>query len=267
MTTDEPDTIPDPYAVIGELYDLEHDPFADDLPMILHFAGQSDLPVLELGCGTGRVLQALAEHGQRATGVDRSGPMLAAARQRIATLEDGDLVTLVQGDMEAVAAVAPGPFGLAIFSLNALMHVSSLEDQLAALRSTFDVLGPDSAVLIDLMHPHPEQLVHLGSGVLLEGSWALPDDYTDDKWSHRSIRPAPQLIATTLWYDIIGPTGDIRRVRTAFEHRYVHAAELRFMLESAGYTETELFGDYDLGPFDDDSDRLIAYDHNRMCES
>jgi hypothetical protein len=40
--------------------------------------------------------------------------------------------------------------------------------------------------------------------------------------------------------------------------RYIHRAELELMLELAGYPEWELYGSYDLDPFEDGSDRLIV---------
>src|SRR5690606_21939774 len=105
-------------------------------------------------------------------------------------------------------------FGLVVYSLNALMHLVTVEDQLASLRSAWNALAPGGAVLIDLMHPHPEQLTHLGSGPLLEGSWQTDDDSIVDKWSARVIRPATQVIETTLWYDTFKPDGSFQRIRT-----------------------------------------------------
>jgi SAM-dependent methyltransferase len=210
------------------------------------------------------VLQVLADHEMTVTGLDQSRPMLDSALRRVSTSKNAPRVTLVEGDMRNVDRSVAGPFGLAVYSLNALMHLPAIEDQLASLASVIGLLGSDGSVLIDLMNPHPEQLVHLGSGVLLEGSWSLPNGETVDKWSHRSIHPASQLIETTIWYDIIAPTGDLRRVRTQFDHRYVHAAELQQMLQASGFAETDLFGGYELEPYDDDSDRLIALAHKSV---
>jgi SAM-dependent methyltransferase len=259
LTTSDFPSFVDPYSAIPDLYDLEHDAFEDDLPMTLHFASATDLPVLELGCGTGRLLQALADHEIAVTGLDQSRSMLDSALRRVSTSQSGSRVTLIEGDMRDAGRSVVGPFGLAVYSLNALMHLPAIEDQMASLASVYSVLGPDGSVLIDLMNPHPEQLVHLGSGVLLEGSWSLPNGDSVDKWSHRSIHPAAQLIETTIWYDIIAPAGDLRRVRTQFDHRYVHAAELQLMLQASGFAEINFFGGYELEPYDDDSDRLIAH--------
>ena len=54
-----------------------------DVPFWRTLALQSDGPVLELGCGTGRISIPLARAGVSVVGIDRSDAMLARARQRI----------------------------------------------------------------------------------------------------------------------------------------------------------------------------------------
>src|SRR5260370_2383741 len=62
-------------------------------------------PVLELGCGTGRITMALAEAGKRITGLDLSERMLERAVKKRATLlvEARERVHLVQGNMAGLA--------------------------------------------------------------------------------------------------------------------------------------------------------------------
>src|SRR5262245_1344495 len=55
-----------------------------DVPFWRRIAAKARGPVLELGCGTGRVSVPLAKAGVDLVGVDRSSPMLERARQRIA---------------------------------------------------------------------------------------------------------------------------------------------------------------------------------------
>jgi SAM-dependent methyltransferase len=256
------DTVGDPYRSIVTFYDLEHNEFDEDIDTLIELADSIPEAVLELGCGTGRVLQGLVENEIAVTGIDRSAPMLEAARLRLGALQYRALATVVEGDMTSVHTLGLSPFGLAAYTLNALMHLSTPEDQVRSLESVRQVVMPDGLVYIDVMNPHPEQLVHLGSGVILEGTWTLEDGRTVDKWSHRSIHPAEQVIVTDIWYDVIGEVGELQRFRTSFDHRYVHANELRLMLRHAGFSEVSFYGDYLLGPYEDDSDRLIALSRN-----
>ena len=73
----------DPYAELPELYDLEHAGFTEDIELYLRLAEVVGDPILELGCGTGRVLAPLAAAGHRVTGIDRSRPMLDRARSAL----------------------------------------------------------------------------------------------------------------------------------------------------------------------------------------
>ena len=54
-----------------------------DVPFWRTLALRHDGPVLELGCGTGRISIPLAKAGVSLVGIDRSDAMLARARQRI----------------------------------------------------------------------------------------------------------------------------------------------------------------------------------------
>lgn len=248
----------DPYREIAALYDLEHAPFDADIELLLNIAQAVGDPILELGCGSGRVLLPLAEAGFRVTGLDSSGPMLDRARQTIDVADFRDRVTLFEGDMRQADEAPGGPFGLVIFSLNSLMHLTTAADQRQALEAARRALDPRGQLVIDTMNPSPEQLRHLADGPHLEGSWRLDNGATVDKWSHRRLTPAFQTIDTLLWYDRVDAAGALRRVRSEFTLRYVHASELTLMLELSGFTAPMFYGSYDLDPYDSESDRLLV---------
>ena len=85
-----------PYDEIAAYYDLEHRSFTDDVDLYLQFIEAAGDPVLELGCGTGRILRGIAEAGYSVTGLDSSAPMLDFARIAAEGLDDG--ITLIEGD-------------------------------------------------------------------------------------------------------------------------------------------------------------------------
>jgi len=248
----------EPYEQIAELYDLEHADFRADVDLLLSFADIVGDPILEMGCGTGRVLIPLAQAGYDVTGIDRSRSMLK--RAEFAALGSGvaERITLGELDMVDAARAPGGPFGLVIFSLNALMQLPTPALQIAALEAAFAALDPKGQLVIDTLNPTPLHLAQLESGQILEGSWTRPDGTAIDKWSHRRIHPAEQLIETTIWYDQISQEGTVQRTRSQFTLRYVHAAELELMLRLAGFSETRRYGSYDLDPYEDDSDRLFV---------
>src|SRR3954453_1304168 len=69
-------------AFLARLYDLF--PFAAALPLYQELAHAQGGPVLELACGSGRVLVPLAQAGAQITGLDASPPMLAIASEKLA---------------------------------------------------------------------------------------------------------------------------------------------------------------------------------------
>src|SRR5215212_3626315 len=70
-------------AQLARYYDWEHDSLVADATLYAELARRGGGPVLELGCGTGRILKALVRAGQRAVGVDASPTMLARAEARL----------------------------------------------------------------------------------------------------------------------------------------------------------------------------------------
>ena len=250
----------DPYAELPDLYDLEHAGFSDDVELYLRLAEVVGDPILELGCGTGRLLAPLAAAGHRITGIDRSRPMLERARATL-HMQTGNLesrVTLSKGLLTEAECAPGGPFGLVIFSLNGLMHVPTMAGQRAALTSARRALDPRGMLVIDVLNPTPELLTTLDGRVQHEGSWRDAEGTIIDRFSARTHDSAEQRIDTELWYDLTDREGHIRRVRSGFPLRYLFASELALLLEISGFVEWKIYGSYDLDPFDERSDRLIV---------
>ena len=247
----------DPYHTIAGLYDLEHDPFHDDIDLLVMLANAVGDPILEMGCGSGRILLPLADAGFRVVGLDSSPTMLDRARARLSETNAESKVTLHPGDMEDATLAPGGPFGMVIFSLNSLMHLYTQESQVTALRNAYRALDPRGQLVIDIANPGPDYLSSLAAAPTLEWSSQLADGSAVDKWTHRKIRHVDQVIETTIWYDTASTEGVLSRLRTSFDLRYVHYGELRLMLDQAGFTDTRAYGSYELDPLDDGSDRIF----------
>ena len=72
----------DSYSVTAKYYDGAYAAKQDlvDLPFYLDLAEQTVGPILEIACGTGRVLLPIARKGIEIHGVDNSRPMLKILR-------------------------------------------------------------------------------------------------------------------------------------------------------------------------------------------
>src|SRR5438093_4178608 len=93
--TRRPSELPPRDELLACLYDWEHDAFQEDVDMYASFARRSGGPVLELACGSGRVLDGVSAQGLEVVGLDRSPAMLRRAERRLARrgprLVEGDL--------------------------------------------------------------------------------------------------------------------------------------------------------------------------------
>ena len=71
------------YDLLARFYDLENADFIEDLDFWVDLAKESGGPVLELGCGSGRVTQQIARAGITVAGLDNSPAMLDLARSKL----------------------------------------------------------------------------------------------------------------------------------------------------------------------------------------
>lgn len=256
MTTKRP--LWDPYAAIAELYDQEHASFTDDVEMFVNFAQVVGDPILEVGCGSGRILLPIAEAGYHITGLDSSPVMLERLQQQSQEMDVTGFVTTYEGDMQKADEAPGGPFGLVIVSLNSIMHLPTATAQRALLTSAKRALDPKGQLIIDTMNPSAGTIQSLISGPTLEASWTTPDGTEVDKFSARSIDDDPQVMDTRIWYDLTQTDGTMQRIRTRFPLRFVTASELALMLELEGFVDCMFYGSYDLDPYSAESERLIV---------
>ncbi len=151
----------DIYERIAELYDWEHDRYDEDLAFYRALAKRTGGPILELGCGTGRVLADLAIQGHYCIGVDASPAMLARARHRLASeAVDADLI---EAPMQNFSV--PRGARLAVIALDSFGHLSHQLEQLAALTAVHSALETDGVLVIDVSNGNNrgdgrDELVH-----------------------------------------------------------------------------------------------------------
>jgi SAM-dependent methyltransferase len=235
--------MPDDMDTVARFFEAEYADYADDLPLVEAYAQRTGGPLLELGCGTGRLLLPLARAGYDVTGVDLSQEMLRAARARVEAAGLTQRVTLVRGDYRN--APLAGPYRLAFVMMNTFLHLTGMADQLRALRHWREHLAPGGLLLIDVLNPDVAQLASLDGRLEWDKSWTDPQSgATFMKFLARTVDLAEQLIHVNLIYDEIAPDGEL-------------------LLDKAGFALEAVYGDPMMGPFSGDSDSLILVARRR----
>jgi SAM-dependent methyltransferase len=130
-----------------------------DIPFWRRLASAIRGPVLELGCGTGRVSLPLARAGIRMVGVDRSEPMLVRAADRRdrarRRMPRGALrMGLVRSDVRALP-FAPASFGMVLAPYGMLQSLMRDRDLRATLDACRAVLTTGGVLAIDLVPDVP----------------------------------------------------------------------------------------------------------------
>jgi SAM-dependent methyltransferase len=244
--------------LIAQYYDLLYGHVEEDIPMWLDLAEETKAnPILEVGCGTGRLLLPLAQAGYTLTGLDLSPQALSAAQAKLEVAGLTSQVALVKADMRTFDLPAKN-FGLAFIPLNTFMHCHIISDQLATLQAIHRHLRPEGQLVIDLFHPDPGLLAEADGRLYFEDE--IVDELTGHTvqwyWRHE-IDLEQQLRHLVYLLDEIDEAGLVRRVRIPFSLRFVYRYEMELLLRLAGFTLETVYGDYDFAPFTSHSPKMI----------
>lgn len=245
------------FDAFARFYDQDYRNYVDDIPLVVDLAQESGDKVLELGCGTGRIILPLATLGCRVTGVDGSRALLDVAQAKVEKAGLESNVTLVHDDLRRFQLAAQD-FDCALCVSNTLMHLTTQEEQLAALRQAAAHLRPGGLLLVDLFNPDIPHLAAISGVQELADAWS--DSHTHSqvfKWCVRRVDVAKQLQETLFIYEEILLNGQSRRTALPFTLRFLWPSEGRLLLEKAGFVVEELMGDFDGSPYVDGCDRLI----------
>jgi SAM-dependent methyltransferase len=214
-----------------------------DVPFYRALVAEHGGPVLELGCGTGRVALELARDGTEVVGVELSEEMLERAQSKAE--EESIGVTLALGDLRKFNLETTFPLVLLTYNtINHLLDLASIESCFATVRRH---MNERSRFVIDTFQP---SLTFLGN----EPEQRRPilrylDPYTKEEvvlHEENHYDPSTQQ-NRIVWSYTIGGRADARveelRMRLFFPQ------ELDALLTLQGFAIEAKLGDYDGRPF------------------
>jgi SAM-dependent methyltransferase len=224
-----------------------------DVPFHVGLAAEVAGPVLELGCGTGRVLVPVArETGLPVVGVDLDGHALDVLRAKL-DREDATVraaVDVVEGDLRTVALGSR--FDLVTFPFRSFQELLTPEDRLAGLRTARRHLRDGGILLVDNFNPDVRRLADERA---LEWSpmsppFVLPGGQVvrrADRTVERDLSQQTQLCEMLLEVEHVD--GATERVPVRYRMSYQFRYEIEYLLALAGFEVERVYGDYDGGPF------------------
>lgn len=241
-----------------ELYDLVHTGTPGDVAFYVRVTrGASS--VLELGCGSGRVLVAMAEAGCQVMGLELDRGMLdgACARLAHAPAEVRARISLLQGDMSDFTIDARFDRIVAPFSsLYCLPTPASLSSCLRCVRAhlesgglfVFDGYAADEFHARSRPKDYPDDLLEPVAEIVHEGEpLTVLEKSTWDR--------ARQRVDATYVYR--ARDGRVRH-RETIAHRYLRRREIEPLLRAAELELVSIYGDFEGHPYDPSRGSLVV---------
>ena len=217
--------------------------------------------VLEVGCGTGRILLPIARSGRTVEGLDASPEMLDRCRTKLREEPDGvqRRVTLHQGDARSFDIGRQ--FALVTAPFRVMQHLTTVDDQLAFLESAARHLTRGGQLVFDVFNPNFAALVS-ADGVEKEDtpSTTLPDGRSFRRTGRVArVRWIDQVSEIELIYYVSGKRAvPVERHVMSFDMRWFLRAELVHLLARGGFRVRSIYGDFDRSPLTDKSPEQIV---------
>jgi SAM-dependent methyltransferase len=232
-------------------YDLIARPAAGSEEFYVDEAIRSGGAVLELACGTGRLLIPIARAGLEVTGVDIVRAMLDRARAKAE--EAGVTVDLVNADMRGVHLGRR--FAMVLLAYNSMLHLASLDDFRALLASVRRHLTPDGVFVFDVFNPSIQILARR------PGERTEVGRINDPELGEVIVESTVEYDAATQvsrggWHLSAAGRPDFRMI--PLHMRSIFPQELPLLLGAGGFRLEERYGDFDRSRFRSESERQVC---------
>ena len=228
------------------LYGVMRDP-SGDAAFYRALAQETGGPVLELGCGTGRVLLPIAALGIPCVGVDASPAMLAVLRGK----NPPPNLELVQASMETFD-VGARRFALVTCPFRAFQHLLTVDAQLAALANVRRHLAPGGAFAFDVFDPKLAWIAAPADTERLDATFMI-DGVETRRFASTRVDLATQVMEVTFRFEPAQTDGN-----TIVRLRWFYRYEIEHLLARVGFTDLTIYGGYDRRPWKPEGETVIV---------
>ncbi|MBI4658655.1 MAG: class I SAM-dependent methyltransferase [Verrucomicrobia bacterium] len=240
----------------GQLYDALCSDLRFGLDYYLDLARRADGPVLDVACGTGRIMIPCAQAGVDIEGVDLSPAMLEHLREKARLL--GLKPLLHQADMRGFRL--PRRFALIMIPFNSFVHNLTMEAQIDTLRCCYDHLIAGGMLAFDAFFPGLEIIGSPDNTRVLELETKHPKHgRTLRLFDTRSFDRVAQLQKSLIEVEELDERGAVAVThRSATTIRWIYKSEMQLLLTLAGFGRRQIYGNFDRQPLTRETDAMIV---------
>jgi SAM-dependent methyltransferase len=232
-------------------YHLHHSQHQEDLPFWLDLAKKQGSPILELGCGTGRILLPLILSGCKAVGLDLDAQMLAFLKSQWPAGRATPPIFLADMAHFHLASF----FSLILLPCNTLSTLTPLQ-RLSMFERVAAHLFPTGWFAASLPNPVLYTELQAQGESEVEDYIVSPVDGEPVQVSSAWERSTD--FFTVFWhYDHLLSDGRVDRVTIQTRHSLASADTYLDELERSNLKVITLYGDFDQSPYNPDSPNLI----------
>ena len=250
------------YEIAAKYYDDAYAAKKDlvDLPFYLDLAKRIGGPILELACGTGRLLLPIARAGIEIHGVDNSSPMLGVLRRHLER-EPKDVqkrVFVSEGDMRIFRSNRKYP--LVTIPFRPLQHMHNLEEQIDALKTAAFHLEENGILAFDVFYPKFEGMYSKIGEEFLELEWPLQSDPTKivrRYFRKESVDKINQSFSATFFFRTYEGEKLIQEEAEPLKMSYYTYPHLRALFVIVGLEPVEEYGSFAKTPLDNNAEQMI----------
>lgn len=234
-----------------QLYQLHHSG-EEDVSFWLELARSYKDPILEIGCGTGRILIPLARASYRVVGFDKNFDMLTYLLKQLES-QIRERINVFQADAEAFHLERGFPF---IFLACNTLSTMDQETRRRTYLRIFEHLTEEGIFAASV--PNPKQLVDLAD----YGESTLEEIYTHPKTGNplqvsSEWERDEQIILFRWHYDHLFPDGQVERTTIENKHTIISMEDYLDELHSANFYPIQVYGNYDKSKYNGESPYLI----------
>lgn len=240
---------------LPEIYDLM-ETLESDIPFILDTAGETGTPILDLACGTGRILFPLARADFDVVGLD-SNPEMLRLLERKKAAEPRQVrrrITTIHDNMQSFNI--DKAFRLIVIANNSFNYLM-IEEQQGTLKTIYKHLHPGGVLLLDVFLPKPLSCETMESS------------YCKSKWDEENqrlifyfVQVRENIVESTSAMNaftmFIKAGGVMDFYVQNWKQRRTYPNELLLLLRQAGFSNIVFYGDYERKELDDNSSQIVV---------